>query len=144
MAEDSRLAQSPSPPLPPVKVLAAHLKRCHRVPGGPWLLDREEYRRPALSVSLVWLQGTVLAVEEGGSTVRLRDDSGPFVAQGVEKIPKGRPCLSAGKYVMVMGLVVSCSPEPTIRAVKMTDLSGNPLHRDMWQLEVEDLHRHIL
>ncbi|XP_061477774.1 recQ-mediated genome instability protein 2 [Rhineura floridana] len=139
MSEESLSVQSP-----PVKVLATHLRRCRRISGGPWLLDREEYGRPALAVSLVWMQGTVLTVEQDGSTVRLRDESGPFVAQGVEKVPKGRPCLSPGKYVMVMGLVQSCSPEPTLRAVKMTDLSENPLHRSMWGLEVEDLHRNII
>ncbi|KAJ6658466.1 hypothetical protein lerEdw1_020021 [Lerista edwardsae] len=126
---------------PPVKVLASQLKGCCRTPGGLWLLDREEYGRPALAVPLVWMQGTVLTVGPDGSTVRLQDESGPFVAEGVDRVPKGRPCLSAGKYVMVMGVVQSCSPEPTLRAVKMTDLSDNPFHRSMWRLEVEDLHR---
>ncbi|XP_062979268.1 recQ-mediated genome instability protein 2 [Elgaria multicarinata webbii] len=139
MSEESRFLQSP-----PVKILAAQLRRCRRASGGPWLLDREEYGRPALAVPLVWMQGTVVTVEQDGSTVRLRDESGSFVAQGADKVPKGRPCLSAGKYVMVMGLVESCSPDPTLRAVKMTDLSDNPLHKSMWGLEVEDLHRNII
>ncbi|XP_061329278.1 recQ-mediated genome instability protein 2 isoform X1 [Pezoporus flaviventris] len=47
------------------------------------------------------------------------------------------------KYVMVMGVVRSCSPEPVLRAIKMTDLSENPVHKDMWSLEVEELHRVI-
>ena len=34
-------------------------------------------------------------------------------------------------------------PEPCLQAVKMTDLSDNPLHESLWELEVEDLHRHI-
>ncbi|KAK2543907.1 Rmi2 [Columba livia] len=50
---------------------------------------------------------------------------------------------STGKYVMVMGVVRSCSPEPVLRAIKMTDLSENPVHKNMWSLEVEDLHRVI-
>ncbi|KAG3259233.1 RecQ mediated genome instability 2 [Ictidomys tridecemlineatus] len=49
----------------------------------------------------------------------------------------------SGKYVMVMGVVQACSPEPCLQAVKMTDLSENPLHESMWALEVEDLHRSI-
>lgn len=48
-----------------------------------------------------------------------------------------------GKYVMVMGVVQACSPEPCLQAVKMTDLSDNPVHESMWELEVEDLHRSI-
>ncbi|XP_026714938.1 recQ-mediated genome instability protein 2 [Athene cunicularia] len=54
-----------------------------------------------------------------------------------------RAASSTGKYVMVMGVVRSCSPEPVLRAVKMTDLSENPVHKNMWSLEVEDLHRVI-
>lgn len=134
-------AASCSMPSPPVKVQASQLRGCRRAPGGLWLLDREEYGRPALAVPLVWMQGTVLTVGPDGSTVRLQDESGPFVVEGVDRVPKGRPCCTAGKYVMVMGVVQSCSPEPTLRAVKMTDLSDNPLHRSMWRLEVEDLHR---
>ncbi|KAK2533388.1 Rmi2 [Columba guinea] len=57
------------------------------------------------------------------------------------------PCCSllssTGNYVMVMGVVRSCSPEPVLRAIKMTDLSENPVHKNMWSLEVEDLHRVI-
>lgn len=44
---------------------------------------------------------------------------------------------------MVMGVVQACSPEPCLQAVKMTDLSDNPIHESMWELEVEDLHRNI-
>ncbi|CAM4523011.1 recQ-mediated genome instability protein 2 isoform X1 [Lepidochelys kempii] len=134
------------PRSPPVKVLAAQLKRCRRAAGGPWLLGREEAGQGPLAVPVVWMQGTVLAVEAGGArggSARLQDESGPFTVLGVERVPKGRPCLSAGKYVMVMGLVHSCSPEPILQAVKMTDLSDNPIHKSMWSFEVEDLHRNI-
>ncbi|XP_061232063.1 recQ-mediated genome instability protein 2 isoform X1 [Neopsephotus bourkii] len=57
--------------------------------------------------------------------------------------PIPRAASNTGKYVMVMGVVRSCSPEPVLRALKMTDLSENPVHKDMWSLEVEDLHRVI-
>ncbi|GAB5583071.1 recQ-mediated genome instability protein 2 [Prionailurus iriomotensis] len=73
------------------------------------------------------MQGSVLAA--GGGEARLRDPSGAFVVRG--------------KYVMVMGVVQACSPEPCLQAVKMTDLSDNPIHESMWELEVEDLHRNI-
>ncbi|XP_062467860.1 recQ-mediated genome instability protein 2 [Pezoporus occidentalis] len=133
-------------PGPPVKVLAAQLRGAVRGAGGTWQLGRAEAGRAPLCLRAVWMQGTVLEVERGGvrgGSARLRDDSGPFTVLGVEEVPKGRPCLSAGKYVMVMGVVRSCSPEPVLRAIKMTDLSENPVHKDMWSLEVEDLHRVI-
>lgn len=44
---------------------------------------------------------------------------------------------------MVMGVIQAYSPEPCLQAVKMTDLSDNPVHESMWALEVEDLHRNI-
>ncbi|NXU58453.1 RMI2 protein, partial [Turnix velox] len=114
--------------------------------GGTWELDRADAGRAPLSLRLVWMQGTVTAVECGGArggSARLQDGSGSFTVLGVEEVPKGRPCLSAGKYVMVMGVVRSCSPEPVLRAIKMTDLSENPVHESMWSLEVEDLQRII-
>ncbi|NWQ91370.1 RMI2 protein, partial [Burhinus bistriatus] len=112
--------------------------------GGTWQLCRAEAGRAPLRLRAVWMQGTVLEVERGGACgglARLQDGSGPFTVLGVEEVPKGRPCLSAGNYVMVMGVVQSCSPEPVLRAIKMTDLSENPVHKNMWSLEVEDLHR---
>ncbi|NWU60439.1 RMI2 protein, partial [Pterocles burchelli] len=114
--------------------------------GGTWQLGRAEAGRAPLRLRAVWMQGTVLQVERGGArggSARLQDGSGAFTVLGVEEVPKGRPCLSAGKYVMVMGVVRSCSPEPVLRAIKMTDLSENPVHKTMWSLEVEDLHRVI-
>ncbi|XP_008102369.1 recQ-mediated genome instability protein 2 [Anolis carolinensis] len=143
-----RPSPSSSTSPPPVKVLASQLRRCcRRDPVDGWLLDRAEFGRRALAVPVVWMQGKVLSVEAGpgGGAVRLRDGSGCFVAEGAGGVPKGRPCLHAGKYVMVLGLVRSCGPgEPTLRALKLTDLSGNPLNEASWEAEVEELHRRVL
>ncbi|XP_062359653.1 recQ-mediated genome instability protein 2 [Cinclus cinclus] len=132
-------------PGPPVKVLAAQLRRAEWGAAGTWELRRAAAGRGPLSLRAVWMQGTVLEVRRGaeGGSARLQDGSGAFTVLGVEQVPQGRPCLSAGKYVMVMGVVRSCSPEPVLRAIKMTDLSENPVHKNMWNLEVEDLHRVI-
>ncbi|POI34438.1 hypothetical protein CIB84_001810 [Bambusicola thoracicus] len=131
---------------PPLKVLATQLRGAERGAGGTWRLSRTEAGRAPLCLRAVWMQGTVLQVERGGGgggggSARLRDCSGHFTVLGVEDVPRGRPCLSAGKYVMVMGVVRACSPEPVLRAIKMTDLSENPVHEEMWSLEVEELHR---
>uniref|UniRef100_A0A8C0JAR0 RecQ-mediated genome instability protein 2 n=1 Tax=Chelonoidis abingdonii TaxID=106734 RepID=A0A8C0JAR0_CHEAB len=110
------------PRSPPLKVLAAQLRQCRRAAVGPGCGAREA-------------GGARWPGARGGSA-RLQDESGPFTVLGVSG-PQG------GKYVMVMGLVHSCSPEPILQAVKMTDLSDNPIHRSMWSFEVEDLHRNI-
>ncbi|XP_047428121.1 recQ-mediated genome instability protein 2 [Mugil cephalus] len=129
---------------PPVKVLSSQL----RTAGARGDADCEEGcvirpgRGRSLHVSLVWMQGTVLEVQLDRNTVLLMDETGTFTVQGVNSIPKGKPCLSPGKYVMVMGVIQAAYPEPVIRAVKMADLSElAALHRRMWKLEVEDLQQ---
>uniref|UniRef100_A0A8C4YFA6 RecQ-mediated genome instability protein 2 n=1 Tax=Gopherus evgoodei TaxID=1825980 RepID=A0A8C4YFA6_9SAUR len=119
------MVEEPRSPL--VKVLADQLRQCQWAMGGPWLLGWEEAGQGPLMVPVVWMQGTVLVVE---------DESGLFTVLGVEQVPKG-------KYVMVMGLAHSCSPQTILQAVKMTDLSDNPRHRSIWSFEVEDLHRNV-
>uniref|UniRef100_A0A8C0N9R0 RecQ-mediated genome instability protein 2 n=1 Tax=Canis lupus familiaris TaxID=9615 RepID=A0A8C0N9R0_CANLF len=129
------------PRSPPLKVLAEQLRRDAEGGPGAWRLSRAATGRGPLELVTVWMQGTV--VTAGGGEARLRDPSGAFSVRGLERVPRGRPCLVPGKYVMVMGVVQVCSPEPCLQAVKMTDLSDNPVHENMWELEVEDLHRII-
>ncbi|XP_036267018.1 recQ-mediated genome instability protein 2 [Pipistrellus kuhlii] len=127
------------PSSPPIKVLAEQLRRHAEGGPGAWRLCRAG--RAPLELAAVWMQGTV--VQAGGGTARLRDPSGAFSVCGLERVPRGRPCVTPGKYVMVMGVIQAYSPEPCLQAVKMTDLSDNPVHESMWALEVEDLHRNI-
>ncbi|XP_041825260.1 recQ-mediated genome instability protein 2 [Melanotaenia boesemani] len=129
---------------PPIKVLSGQL-RTAGIRGaaecGEGCVIRVARGR-SLRVSMVWMQGTILEVQLERNTVLLMDETGTFSVQGVNNIPKGKPCLSQGKYVMVMGVIQTLSPEPVIRAVKMADLSEFAvLHRQMWKLEVEDLQQ---
>ncbi|KAL6102578.1 rmi2 [Pungitius sinensis] len=127
---------------PPVKVLSGQLRTAERrAPGGDGFVIRPGTAR-SLPVSLVWMQGTVVEVRPEGNGVTLVDETGTFAVQGVHNVPRGKPCLSQGKYVMVMGVITAVSPEPAIHAVKMADLSAlSGLHRRMWKLEVEELQR---
>ncbi|CAB1435993.1 unnamed protein product [Pleuronectes platessa] len=129
---------------PPVKVLSCQLRSADNQgdagSGDSWLIRPGKGR--TLPVSLVWMQGTVMRAQLDQNTVLLMDETGTFSVQGVNNIPKGKPCLSQGKYVMVMGVIQAASPEPVIRAVKMADLSEHAtLHRRMWKLEVEELQQ---
>uniref|UniRef100_A0A3Q4HAK1 RecQ mediated genome instability 2 n=1 Tax=Neolamprologus brichardi TaxID=32507 RepID=A0A3Q4HAK1_NEOBR len=129
---------------PPVKVLSGQLRAAGNwgtADSGASCVIRLGRGR-SLPVSRVWMQGTVLEVQQDRDTVLLMDETGTFIVQGVNNIPKGKPCLSQGKYVMVMGIIQAISPEPVIRAVKMADLSElAALHRRMWKLEVDDLQQ---
>ncbi|XP_067859436.1 recQ-mediated genome instability protein 2 [Heptranchias perlo] len=129
---------------PPRKVLSGQLRFCVSRSGqtAAWQLERTGSGKSPLDVSVVWMQGTVLEVRpDNNTTLQLLDETGTFTVVGAGGVPKGKPCTIRGKYVMVMGVVLSCRPEPVVRAVKLTDLSDNALHRSMWKLEVEDLQQ---
>lgn len=129
---------------PPVKVLSGQLRAAGargRTDSGDGVQIRVGPGRTLL-VSLVWMQGTVLEVQLERNSVLLMDETGTFTVLGVNNIPKGKPCLFQGKYVMVMGVIQALSPEPVIRAVKVADLTEQAaLHRRMWKLEVQDVQR---
>lgn len=83
---------------PPVKVLSGQLRTAEhrRTPSGDAYAIRPGRGR-SLLVSMVWMQGTVLEVQLDRNTVLLMDETGTFAVQGVNSIPKGKPCLSQGK-----------------------------------------------
>ncbi|XP_006637294.1 recQ-mediated genome instability protein 2 [Lepisosteus oculatus] len=133
----------------PVKVLSSQLREARMIPGRSgrtvFAVKRQGVGTATpLLISVVWMQGTVLAVQQTGCiSVTLLDETGTFTVTGVDSVPKGRPCPVQGKYVMVMGTIQSCSPEPVLHAVKMADLSENPVHGKMWRAEVEDLQQNL-
>lgn len=83
---------------PPVKVLSSQLRTAENRKtaecGDAFVLRLGRGR--SLLVSLVWMQGTVLEVQLDRNTVLLMDETGTFAVQGVNSIPKGKPCLSQG------------------------------------------------
>uniref|UniRef100_A0A9L0RA57 RecQ mediated genome instability 2 n=1 Tax=Equus caballus TaxID=9796 RepID=A0A9L0RA57_HORSE len=82
------------PPSPPLKVLAEQLRRDAEGGPGAWRLSRAAAGRGPLELAAVWMQGAVVAA--GGGEARLRDPSGAFSVRGLERVPRGRPCLAPG------------------------------------------------
>lgn len=84
---------------PPVKVLSGQLRRAEaqRAADGGDVYVVKPARGVAVPLSLVWMQGTVLEAQLDRDTVLLMDETGTFAVQGVNNIPKGKPCLSQGK-----------------------------------------------
>ncbi|XP_033614634.1 recQ-mediated genome instability protein 2 [Fukomys damarensis] len=117
-----------------------------RLPRSPPLKNPGPlmYETSALSPSCTTSPGILPSPISFSSQVQLsRGTQGcPRVSLSPRTLPQAF-LLFLGKYVMVMGVVQACSPEPCLQAVKMTDLSDNPVHASMWELEVEDLHRSI-
>ncbi|XP_017310004.1 recQ-mediated genome instability protein 2 [Ictalurus punctatus] len=142
--QSANVSSSPGekPRRPPVKVLSSQLREGCTVGSGKPEMSIRRLGGGSLTVSVVWMQGTVLETHTDRNSVLLLDETGNFHITGVNNIPRGKPCLSPGKYVMVMGVVQSHSPEPVLRAVKIADLSDNAaVHRKMWKYEVEDLQQ---
>ncbi|KAK3512090.1 hypothetical protein QTP70_030351, partial [Hemibagrus guttatus] len=138
---------SDKPRRPPIKVLSSQLREGKGCTVGSGKTELSIQRLGggvggSLTVSVVWMQGTVVEANTDQNSVLLLDETGHFHITGVNTIPRGKPCLQPGKYVMVMGIILSHSPEPVLRAVKMADLSDNAaMHRKMWKYEVEDLQQ---
>lgn len=82
------------PRSPPFKVLAEQLRRDTEGSPGAWRLSRAAAGREPLELVTVWMQGTVVAAD--GGEARLRDPSGAFSVCGLERVPRGRPCLVPG------------------------------------------------
>lgn len=88
---------------PPVKVLSGQLRTAERsrtADCGDAFTVRLRGGRSLLA-SLVWMQGTVLELQLDRNTVLLMDETGTFAVQGVNNIPKGKPCLSQGELIRV-------------------------------------------
>ncbi|XP_021091275.1 recQ-mediated genome instability protein 2 isoform X1 [Mesocricetus auratus] len=97
------------PRSPPLKVLAEQLRRHAEGGPGTWRLSRAAVGRAPLELAAVWMQGTVLAAE--GGQARLRDPSGAFSVRGLERVPRGRPCLLPGDpkgYEFICVIASSC------------------------------------
>lgn len=88
---------------PPVKVLSGQL----RAAGNRAAADRDggagfvirAGRGRSLRASLVWMQGTVMEAHLERNTVLLMDETGTFTVQGVNNVPRGKPCLFPGKKI---------------------------------------------
>lgn len=100
--EPSRLTEAASDKKrpPPVKVLSGQLRKAEarRVTDGSDVCYAVKTARGAtVAASLVWMQGTVVEVQLDRDSALLVDETGTFAVQGVNSVPKGRPCLSPGE-----------------------------------------------
>lgn len=85
---------------PPVKVLSGQLRKAEArraADSGDVCYAVKAARGATVAVSLVWMQGTVLEAQLDRDSALLVDETGTFAVQGVNNIPKGRPCLSPGE-----------------------------------------------
>jgi len=93
-------------------------------------------------INQVWVQGIVVLVSADGNDLLLDDGTAVIQATGVTKIVKDL-FIHKGMYVMVAGQLKSVgSPDeiqlPSIRILKIADLSNNPHSEALWMMEVID------
>lgn len=85
---------------PPVKVLSGQLRKAEArraADGSDVCYALKAARGVTVAASLVWMQGTVLEVQLDRDSILLVDETGTFAVQGVNSVPKGRPCLCRGE-----------------------------------------------
>lgn len=92
---------SDKPRSPPVKVLSSQLREGKRgsLGGGKTELSIRRLGGGvggSLTVSVVWMQGTVVEANTDQNSVLLLDETGNFHITGVNNIPRGKPCLQPG------------------------------------------------
>ncbi|XP_041359368.1 uncharacterized protein LOC121375788 [Gigantopelta aegis] len=87
--------------------------------------------------SCVWIQGTVVQELSAGDVLFVDDGTAIVEVTGCNKIPPSCPKVKPGQYVMIIGLLVSADT-PTVRAIKIQDLSTSVSAETMWSLEVVD------
>ncbi|XP_046566852.1 recQ-mediated genome instability protein 2-like [Haliotis rubra] len=86
----------------------------------------------------VWVQGLVVQKTDKGDEIVLDDGTGTARIVGCDKVPPACPRVKPGQYAMVIGVMTAGGPEPTIRGIKIQDLSGCMIAESMWMLEVID------
>lgn len=85
---------------PPVKVLSGQLRKAETrraADGSDVCYAVKAARGATVTASMVWMQGTVVEAQLDRDSALLVDETGTFAVQGVNNIPKGRPCLSSGE-----------------------------------------------
>ncbi|XP_076040688.1 recQ-mediated genome instability protein 2-like isoform X2 [Oratosquilla oratoria] len=93
---------------------------------------------------LVWLQGEVFDIAVDRDSLVLSEDGHKFTISKCQSIPGGNAWLARGQYVMVIGEVGQASGSKVVKAMKMADLTNNPIHSQSWPYEVQELKNIIV
>ncbi|XP_078354693.1 recQ-mediated genome instability protein 2-like [Oculina patagonica] len=125
---------------PARKFFACQLPHCTSSDADQWLYHND---RVKIHFSQVWVQGIVVLVSADGNGLFLDDGTGIIEANGVTKVVKDL-FIQKGMYVMVAGQLRSTgSPDqtqcPSIKVLKIADLSNYPHSEAMWMMEVIDI-----
>lgn len=94
-------------------------------------------KNKTISVGLVWIQGVIINVSESHDIVTVDDGTGTILITGIKDAPGVGSWIQKGLYLMVIGELLTTTPDVKIRAVKLTQLL-EPNAEILWITEVLD------
>ncbi|KAK7054587.1 hypothetical protein SK128_028136 [Halocaridina rubra] len=104
---------------------------------GSWVYEDHELM---LVVDLIWIQGSVVWMNEDKSMVALEDTGCEIAILNCNSIPGGSSWITKNQYIMVVGEIHrNPSGENTVHAIKMVSLSNRTVCEELWPLEIMEL-----
>ncbi|PNF21800.1 hypothetical protein B7P43_G08453 [Cryptotermes secundus] len=120
------------------------LNMCIKISDDYWKFEFKSGNVSNITKSIpfkyVWLQGYIEQTAGKEKEIAIvSDGTGRVKITHCNAVPGGSSWLDKGKYCSVVGTLVRESGLPEVAALKLTDLSQNPILSSVWPLEVEEL-----
>lgn len=109
--------------------------------GGIWRVHLSGPSPVSLEVHMVWLQAVVETVSKEGDSLVLEEGGTRVTVTGLSANPGGASWVSRGQYLQVIGQLRDIiQGEPRVECKTLRNLSEDRVVRDLWPLEVAELH----
>lgn len=122
------------------KLTLAQLAEAKKV-ESEWKVKLKGLTDLEVTLHMVWLQGCVESVGNIGDTLILSEEGKQVTVVGLSATPGGANWVKAGQYVQVIGQFKDVvQGETKIECKTLRDLSSCRIAKDLWPLEVAELH----
>lgn len=92
--------------------------------------------------TLIWIQGFITDIDKEQDTLIISDETGGVEVRSYTNVPGDVDWIRCGKYCMLIGHLQRTS-YLFIKALKLSDLSGNSFLQRMWEDEVKDINQAV-
>ncbi|KAL7631117.1 UNVERIFIED_CONTAM: hypothetical protein RMT77_018579 [Armadillidium vulgare] len=104
--------------------------------GGDWVYSNSNLKFKA---NLLWFQGTIKDISEDKNEIILQENANSVIVENCKGIPGGNEWMRKGQYIMVFGEIQEIkSMSKRVKAIKISDLSNNALHKEIWPYDVKE------
>ena len=108
---------------------------------GEWVVGLEGGRGAVLALHMVWLQGVVQGLDRDRGSLELEEDGVRVKVVGLSGVPGAGEGVEVGNYVQVIGQVQGLEGgQVKVEAKVVRDLTSCKVARQLWPLEVRELH----